>query len=91
MVAFLSAGDQRWQIRYDCVMPDVPPDTHAQLIVMLRLVADELATIDARSMVWSRLREGELHLEALGWRFAYSVPRRGLLAVRGAHPIPKPA
>ena len=88
MVEPLTAPEQGWRIRYDCLLGDVPPEAMAELLLKLRLVADELALIEPGSGVWPRLREGEMRLEAAGWRFAYSVPRRGVLAVRGAHAIP---
>ena len=88
MVAYLMSGDQGWRIRYDCRLDGIPQHTLAELAVKLRLIADELAIVKPGSAVWPMLRESALRLEAGGWRFAYSVPRRGLLAVRGAHPIP---
>ncbi|MGZ6124618.1 MAG: hypothetical protein ACXWLR_06635 [Myxococcales bacterium] len=87
----VTCADEAWRIRYDCRLREVPQEALAELLLKLRLVADEMATVDRSNTVWPQLRNKELHLEAKGWRFSYSVPHRGLLAVSGAHPIPAPA
>jgi len=77
-----------WTIRYDCPLRDVPPPLLVELSAQLRAIAEELAAIDGASSVWNIVCSDELHLAVGGWRFAYCVPCRGVVAVCGAHPIP---
>lgn len=78
-----------WTIRCDCPLRDVPAPQLLQLLAQLRAIADELANVGEASGVWAIIRSAELHLAVDGWRFAYRVPRRGVLAVVGAHRIPE--
>ena len=77
----------RWTIRYGCPCSDVPPALLRELRTQLRVIADELASLAEDSGVWQIVRPAELHIQVKGWRFAYRIPRRGILAVVGAHPI----
>jgi len=78
-----------WAIRFHCATRDVPPQVLDELLVQLRGIVDELASIEEGRAVWRLLGGGELRLAVDGWRFGYRIPRRGLLTIDGAHPIPR--
>ena len=77
-----------WTIRYDCPLRDVPGPQLLQLLAYFRAIADELDAVGEASSVWKIIRSAELHVALGGWRFAYRIPRRGVLGVIGAHQIP---
>ncbi|HET7786282.1 MAG TPA: hypothetical protein VIR81_06480 [Myxococcales bacterium] len=76
-----------WTIRYDCPLRDVPGPQLLQLLAAFRAIADELDGVGEASGVWDIIRSAELHVALGGWRFAYRIPRRGVLSVVGAHRI----
>jgi hypothetical protein len=78
-----------WTIRYDCPLRDVPAPQLGQLFAQLRAIADELASLGEANGVWKIIRSAELHLAVGSWRFAYRIPRRGVLTVVGVHRIPE--
>ena len=77
-----------WTVRCDCLLGDVPEALVAELYEQLFRIAADLDSVDPSSEVWSMVCAAEQHLALEGWRFAYRVPHRGVLAVIGAHRIP---